>query len=101
MSSNIQDILHELENDIGGEEQEFRPKTTRERLRIIIKAAVAIGLTAFVLWAWQSSIVRLSKNFYEVDPGKFYRSAQLSPTELKDVVDKYGIKTVISLRGAP
>lgn len=42
---------------------------------------------------------RWKKNFYEVDPGNFYRSAQLSPEELAEAVDRYGIKTVISLRG--
>ncbi len=68
---------------------------------IVIKTILGIGFTAFLLWLWQSSIVRLSKNFYEVDPGRFYRSAQLSPTELEEVIKKYGIKTVFSLRGAP
>lgn len=79
-------------------------KTSRLRpwtFRVFLKALVGVALTAFVLWVWQSSIVRLSKNFYEVDPGKFYRSAQLSPKELEEVVKRYGIKTVISLRGAP
>ncbi len=70
-------------------------------MKIVIKTISFILFTAFLLWVWQSSIVRLSKNFHEVDPGKFYRSAQLSPTELDEVVKKYGIKTVISLRGAP
>lgn len=61
---------------------------------------VLIG-TIFLLFLWRTSIFRISKNFYEIDPGKFYRSAQLSPSELEDVIKKYGIKTVISLRGAP
>jgi protein tyrosine/serine phosphatase len=68
---------------------------------IVIKAILGVAFTALFLWLWQTSIVRLTKNFYEVDPGKFYRSAQLSPTELEEVIKKYGIKTVISLRGAP
>lgn len=61
-----------------------------------------LGLTVpLVGYLWYTSVVRISKNFVEVDPGKFYRSAQLSPTELQEVIDKYKIKTVISLRGAP
>lgn len=55
----------------------------------------------FVCYAYYTSVYRISKNFYEVDPGKFYRSAQLSPDELKEVIAQYGIKTIISLRGAP
>lgn len=46
-----------------------------------------------------TSMVRITRNFHEVDPGRFYRSAQLSPSELEDVVNKYGIRTVINLRG--
>ncbi len=39
-------------------------------------------------------------NFYEVSPGKFYRSAQLSSEDLEGYVQENGIKTVINLRGA-
>ena len=34
-----------------------------------------------------------------MDPGKFYRSAQLSPSELEKFVQENGIKTVLNLRG--
>ncbi len=37
-------------------------------------------------------------NFHEVTPNEIYRSAQLSAGKLKDVVNEYGIKTVINLR---
>lgn len=39
-------------------------------------------------------------NFHEVDPGNFYRSAQLYPWEIEEYVAEHGIKTVINLRGA-
>lgn len=80
---------------------DFKPRTVTEKLALIWKTVCFVAFTAFLLWVWQSSMVRLTKNFDEVDPGKFYRSAQLSPAELKEIVQKYGIKTVISLRGAP
>ena len=38
-------------------------------------------------------------NFHEVDPGKFYRSGQMSGDEIAEVIEEYGIKTVINLRG--
>jgi protein tyrosine/serine phosphatase len=63
-----------------------------------------VGTVLFLVFAsymYYTSVVRISKNFVEVDPGKFYRSAQLWEGELADAIDKYGIKTVISLRGAP
>jgi protein tyrosine phosphatase (PTP) superfamily phosphohydrolase (DUF442 family) len=37
--------------------------------------------------------------FYEVTPHKFYRSAQMSPDVLKKYIQRYGIKTIINLRG--
>ncbi len=80
---------------------DFKPRTVVEKFRLIWKTVSFIAFTAFLLWLWQSSMVRLTQNFAEVDPGRFYRSAQLSPGELKEIVQKYGIKTVISLRGAP
>lgn len=38
-------------------------------------------------------------NFHEVLPGRIYRSAQLSPSELKATTARYGIRTVVNLRG--
>ena len=37
-------------------------------------------------------------NFHKVDEG-VYRSAQLTPWRLKKIIKKYGIKTIINLRG--
>lgn len=47
------------------------------------------------------SVYRITKNFYTVDDGKLYRSAQLSDHELYEIIQKYQIKTVLSLRGYP
>jgi hypothetical protein len=33
-------------------------------------------------------------------PGRIYRSAQLSPSELASAIDRHGLRTVINLRGA-
>ena len=41
---------------------------------------------------------RMDANFHEVDPGKFYRSAQLKRVEFETALKK-GIRTVINLRG--
>jgi hypothetical protein len=59
----------------------------------------AIAVFLFVRVFAYTSIFRISKNFYEIDPGKYYRSAQLTKFELEDVVKRHGIKTVISVRG--
>jgi protein tyrosine/serine phosphatase len=39
------------------------------------------------------------QNFHEVDPGSFYRSQQLLPEVLKSYIKRFGIKTLINLRG--
>ncbi len=41
----------------------------------------------------------LGDNFYEVDAGKYYRSAQLSAASFEKYISQYKIQTVINLRG--
>lgn len=72
----------------------------------MLKRAFGVGLSLilFSLYMFSgvrisSDGIRLSKNFYEVDPGKLYRSAQLTGGEFHDVIQKYGIKSVINLQG--
>ena len=38
-------------------------------------------------------------NIHEVVPGRLYRSAQLPPNQLRDLIQKRGIKTIVNLRG--
>lgn len=42
---------------------------------------------------------RFQANFHEIDKNKFYRAGQLNEKELKEVISKYKIKTIINLRG--
>lgn len=42
----------------------------------------------------------LGPNFHEVDRGRYYRSAQLDGKEFDYYIKKYGIRTIINLRGA-
>jgi protein tyrosine/serine phosphatase len=42
----------------------------------------------------------LGPNFHEVDPGRYYRSAQLNSKEFDYYIKKYKIRTIINLRGA-
>lgn len=39
-----------------------------------------------------------SKRFHVVTPGRFYRSGQMTVPGLRDVITKYGIKTIINLQ---
>lgn len=43
---------------------------------------------------------RIGKNFHEIIPGEYYRSAQLKGKDLESYITTFGIKSVINLRGA-
>jgi protein tyrosine phosphatase (PTP) superfamily phosphohydrolase (DUF442 family) len=61
---------------------------------------LAVALVGLLLFFGGFAIWRLSvHNEGVVEPGKLYRSAQLSIPELRDDIAKNGIRTVINLRG--
>jgi len=74
-----------------------RGARSRRRRLIIWAAAVLLGPPAgLALWC---AGLRLSGNFHVVVPGKVYRSAQPSADKLRQLVRRYGLKTVVNLRG--
>jgi protein tyrosine/serine phosphatase len=61
-----------------------------------------IALAALVLIACAAAhlgVQYLAGNVHEVIARQFYRSGQLSSARLADVIERYGIKTVLNLRG--
>jgi len=69
--------------------------------RILLRSLAAlIVLSALGAFIYRASVFRPAKNFHEIDPGKFYRSAQLAKDEFDEIVKKYGIRTVVNLRGS-
>lgn len=64
---------------------------------------MAVGLIIGSLGACVAEIVRMSagRNKHLVVPGRVYRSAQLTPSQLESFVQRNGIRTVINLRGRP
>lgn len=72
----------------------YRNHGTISRLgKIITSPMRSIGQTV------QASKQYIYENFHIVEKNLFYRSAQLSPKRLAYYIRKYGIKTVINLRG--
>lgn len=67
--------------------------------RVIIKKTGLALLSVLLALGTYLGYLQLVGNFHEVIPGKFYRSAQLSPAALGEYIDQYKIKTVINLRG--
>jgi protein tyrosine phosphatase (PTP) superfamily phosphohydrolase (DUF442 family) len=61
-------------------------------------AGVAGGVVlAALAFAWYIGF--LGNNLREAIPGRLYRSAQMDGDELRETIRRYGIKTVINLRG--
>src|SRR5262245_58159882 len=71
--------------------------------RATLGRVLVFGCGLGVLLACAAEIGRmfLARNQHVVVPGRFYRSAQLSPDELKQFVTRNNIRTVINLRGRP
>jgi protein tyrosine/serine phosphatase len=89
-------IIHQLPPDLTPEYSSCYFKKMKFKPRTAILALLILGLGAYL---YRASTFRPIKNFHVVDPGKFYRSAQLTGDELREVVAEKGIKTVINLRG--
>jgi len=61
-----------------------------KRIWIGIGLLIIIGILLFP---------KLHANIHTVIPGQVYRSAQLNPQQLQQLINKYHIKSVINLRG--
>src|SRR5713226_6242524 len=69
----------------------------RSRIRMLLRGSI-LGLCAAL--ATEAYCVFLCDNFHILIPGKAFRSAQLTGTELERVVRAHGIRTVVNLRGS-
>jgi protein tyrosine/serine phosphatase len=71
----------------------------RSSWRALLRRTFVTFAALGVLFGAYVGLLILSGNFHEVLPGRLYRSAQLSGERLGEEIDRYGIKTVINLRG--
>lgn len=70
--------------------------TRRSKVRLWLIAG-AIGLVA--LGVWQVHRLFFGANFHTVIPGRIYRGGQPDAAAIESLIDQYGIRTVINLRG--
>src|SRR4051812_42767439 len=68
----------------------------RQVVRLSLLALVVALVGAFSVEAGSGLV---GTNFHVIMPGKAYRCAQPGPDDLREWVEKYGIKTVVNLRG--
>jgi len=63
------------------------------------KQFAKITLLTLLTFGIYFGVIQVDGNIHETVPGELYRSAQLSPDELTNTIHRYGIKSVINLRG--
>ncbi len=66
----------------------------------IVKPLLWTTLTVALAVGGYLAAIQLSGNFDEVIAGELYRSNQPTPEQITKYVKRYGIKTIINLRGA-
>lgn len=78
----------------------MEPKRVLRSVCLSVLIAGGAALTACGLGAADNSApLTIFDNFAAVAPDQAYRSAQLDPTSLRLVIDEFGIKTIVNLRG--
>ncbi|MHB1861538.1 MAG: dual specificity protein phosphatase family protein [Gemmatimonadaceae bacterium] len=65
-----------------------------------MKGLAIIAAVAVVSLGGYLGVLQLTGNVHVVDQGQLYRSAQLNQREFERVISKYGIKSIVNLRGA-
>jgi len=73
------------------------PTEPRRPLRRALLAGALLGGLLVVLW--EAAYILVGSNLREVVPGAFYRCAQPTPADLAHARDRYGVRTVLALRG--
>ncbi len=74
---------------------ENQARKPRKRLK---RGLSAFGIVALLFGAYLGGL-QLLGNFHEVLPGELYRSAQPSGADIDTYAARYGIKTILNLRG--
>lgn len=75
------------------------PAQIARPLRRIALCTIAVVLITVIAAGGWALGLQLTGNVHVVDPGRLYRSAQLNGDDLSAVLTRYGIRSVINLRG--
>jgi protein tyrosine/serine phosphatase len=74
--------------------------TAISRIRNLTRATMIGVVSVFVVSGAYLGFLQLTGNFNTVVSGELYRSGQITPQQLDEYATKYGIKTIINLRGS-
>jgi protein tyrosine/serine phosphatase len=81
-------------------ETEGHTPPARPRWRRVAKRAGFTTLAAILAMGGYLGLLQVDGNVHAVQPGQFYRSAQLDSSQFARVIRQDGIKTILNLRGA-
>ena len=84
-------------DNAGNSRNSGKRSALRRALRAAALLLVLVVVAAGGYWFYVTTI---TTNFHAVVPGEVYRSAQPGPDQLQRWARRYGLKTVINLRGA-
>jgi hypothetical protein len=70
----------------------------RLSVRLVFAITILFCLGACSFWLWDHRGYWLADNFREVEPGRIYAGGYQFPIPLARIIDRYHIKTVVSLR---
>jgi protein tyrosine/serine phosphatase len=80
---------------------EILPRVSR--LWVICKAITKLGMLSFMLIAASiasyAGVIRYFGNVHVVEEGRLYRSARLERDQLEHVIRRFGIKSILNVRG--
>jgi protein tyrosine/serine phosphatase len=85
--------------DATAPDRPHRSGTVKRLMRCIKITGICVGLLAASIGGYWG-FLQYEGNLHTVRAGILYRSAQLNGEEIKSAVGKYGIKSVLNLRGA-
>jgi tyrosine-protein phosphatase SIW14 len=69
----------------------------RNVLRWVLGVVVVVGVIAPPVVLYRAEYVR-AKRLREVEPGRVYRSGQMTEAGFRDAIERYGIRTVVNLQ---
>lgn len=74
--------------------------TISPKFRRLALATLLVTATPVIAGAAYLGVQYADGNFHEVVPGELYRSGQPNAAQIRDDVTRYGIRSIVNLRGA-
>jgi len=74
-------------------------KKLSPKIRRVVLTTFLASLSPIVACAAYLGVQHVRGNIHEVERGELYRSGQLTADQIRDVAERYGIRSIVNLRG--